>query len=97
MNSVIIKVIVDDPAVFPPEILKNIPDVTPTVGQRFEITNINTYFTTTCSYYKAKQSKRISSGNPSYTNMNTTMMPYWLTFYERNQSIVMYPVDIAEY
>lgn len=29
--------------------------------------------------------------------MNTTMLPYWLTFYERNQSIVMYPVDIAEY
>jgi len=45
---------VDDPSVFPPENYENIPDVTPTVGHRFEITDIDDYFTTTCSYYKAK-------------------------------------------
>lgn len=52
--AVILKIIVDDPQVFPPENKMNIPDITPTVGQRYKYPNIDTYFTTTCAYYKVK-------------------------------------------
>lgn len=88
--SVRLKIIVDDPQLPPPENAKNIPDITPTVGQRYEITNIDTYFTTSCAYYKVKRNKLLTA--TTGTNFNTTMIPYWMMFYEQNKTFEMYPV-----
>eukprot|EP00347_Sterkiella_histriomuscorum_P021608 403333387 len=92
--SVRLKIIVDDPQLPPPENKMNIPDITPTCGQRYEITAINNYFTTSCSYMKVKQNKVLTA--TTGTSMNSTQLPNWIMFYEQNYTFEMYPINTGK-
>jgi len=49
------------------------------------------YFDPGCTYLKAKQVPYTSTS----TITDTTMLPYWIVFYEFNQTFIMYPPDTA--
>ncbi|CDW71340.1 ig family protein [Stylonychia lemnae] len=93
-TSLIVKVIVDDETLFPPENKQNIPDIAPVLGQKYSISNIDSYFTTSCSYFKVKRNKLLTASTS--TNFNSTMIPYWMMFYEQNKTFVMYPESLGD-